>query len=102
MRAAAIALALLLTLATSGLRGEDVRVDTGLFIDNAKTPAVETQTIFADGMIYDFLLTKPEEITVFDPGHGTLTLLNVQKQTKARLTTQELLEGAVDLQTKAM
>lgn len=102
MRAAATSLALLLTLAASGLRGEDFRVDTELFIDNAKAPAVETQTIFAGGMIYDFLLTKPEEITVFDPDHGTLTLLNVQRQTKARLSTQELLEGAVALQTAAL
>jgi len=103
MRSATIFLSAALTfVALVVARGEDFRIDTDLFIGSEKEPAVETLTIFNEGEIYDFLLTKPEEITVFELKRGKLTLLDANRQLKATMTTQELLDAAVSLQAAAL
>jgi hypothetical protein len=104
MRAVVTSLALWcsLVLAGTALRGEDFRIDTEVFIGDDKDPVVETLTIFSRGRIYDFLLTKPEEITLFEPGRGILTMLDVKRQVKATIDTQELLDATLSLQTAAL
>ncbi|WP_425617209.1 hypothetical protein NA78x_000882 [Anatilimnocola sp. NA78] len=103
MRPATLLLSAALALATFGLAaGEDFRIDTELFIGSAKEPFSENLTIFNEGEIYDFLLTNSEEITVFEPRQGKLTLLDVKRQLKATMDTKELLEAALSLQAKAL
>ncbi|QDU26045.1 hypothetical protein ETAA8_11170 [Anatilimnocola aggregata] len=103
MRCATIVCSALLTMVVCGaLRGEDFRIDTEVFIGSEKKPVIETLTIFADGDIFDFLLTKPAEITVFNPSHGKLTLLNIEKKQRAVITTEELLDAAISVQTEAL
>ncbi len=90
---------------TAPAAAEDFRIDTEMFVGSEKEPSVETLTIFANGQIYDFLLTKPaefNEFTVFEPRRGILTLLDVKRQVRASMTTQELLDAAVTLQTAAI
>jgi hypothetical protein len=80
---------------------QDFRVDTELFQNQEKEPFLQTLTIFADGVIYDFRETEPREATVFDPRHGRFTLLDESRQTKASVTTQELLDFTLALETHA-
>lgn len=87
---AAITLSVLLSAATHA--DEGFRLDTDIFKGQDKTPIIETQTLFVDGQVYDFLLTKPVEITVYDPGRGQITLLDVQQRLKTVITTSEIHE----------
>lgn len=77
------------------------RVDTELFLDQDKMPLLATLTIFHSGMVYDFLLTTPQEVTVLDPLRGRMTLLDEGRRVKATITTQEILEFTLALQTHA-
>jgi hypothetical protein len=71
---------------------EDFRVDTDVFLeDNAEEPIAETLTLFSRGIVYDFILSGSEEITIFDVDRGNLVLLDTERQMKTSLTTQELL-----------
>jgi hypothetical protein len=77
------------------------RVDSELFLDQDKMPLLQTLTIFHGGMVYDFLLTTPQEVTVLDPLRGRITLLDEGRRVKATITTQEILEFTLALQTHA-
>lgn len=81
---------------------EDFRIDTEIFRGSSKTPEIEVLTIFHSGNVYDFQLTEPQEITVFEPRRGVLTLLNVKEKKKASVTTQELLNAALNMQAAAV
>jgi hypothetical protein len=81
--------------------GQDFRVDTELFQNQEKEPFLQTLTIFADGIVYDFRETEPREATVFDPRHGRFTLLDEVRHAKASVTTQELLDFTLALETHA-
>ena len=81
---------------------QEFRIDTELFKDQEKQPFLEQLTIFAtDGTIYDFRLTEPRETSVFDPRHGRFTLLDESRKAKATVTTQELLDFSLALETQA-
>jgi hypothetical protein len=82
--------------------GQEFRVDTELFESQEKKPFLEQLTIFAaDGTVYDLRLTEPQEVTVFDPRHGRFTLLDEVRKAKAAVTTQELLDFSLALETHA-
>ena len=92
--------AIALASATTG-RGEDFRIDTQVFRGASKEPVADILTIFHNGNVYDFQLASPQEITIFEPRRAMLTLLNVEKKQKASLTTVELLNAAISMQTAA-
>jgi hypothetical protein len=81
--------------------GQDFRVDTEVFAGDEKAPAVETLTIFADARMYDFLLSQ-QEMTVFDPPRGQFTLLDEARRVKATISTQDLMEFTLGLETHAV
>jgi hypothetical protein len=81
--------------------GQDFRVDTEMFKNQDKAPFVQTLTIFAEGIVYDFCLTEPLEASVFDPRNGRFTLLDESRKVKASVTTQELLDFCLALETQA-
>jgi hypothetical protein len=82
---------------------QEFRVDTELFKDQEKEPFLEQLTIFAaDGVVYDFRLTEPRETTVFDPRNGRFTLLDEARKAKAVVTTQELLQFCLALDSQAV
>jgi hypothetical protein len=82
-------------------QAQDFRVDTEVFVGAEKKPAIETLTIFADGSVYDFVLTEPRETTIFDPVRGKITLLNESERVRAAVTTQELMTFSQELEAQA-
>jgi hypothetical protein len=70
---------------------EQFRVETEVFVDGGKEPTVETVTIFSDGVVYDFLRTGVEEITVFDRDRSRLVLLDTQRKVKTELALDNIL-----------
>ena len=81
--------------------GQDFRVDTEVFFDQEKEPAVEALTIFSDGRVYDFLISQ-QEIVVFDPPRGQFILLDESRRIKAIVRTEELMEVTLELETHAV
>lgn len=81
--------------------GQDFRIDTEFFEGEVKEPVLQTLTIFAGGIVYDFRWTEPKEITVFDPLRGHFTLLDESQRIKAVVTTQELLDFSLQLEKEA-
>ena len=81
--------------------GQDFRVDTEVFFNQEKEPAVEALTIFSEGRVYDFLISQ-QEIVVFDPPRGQFTLLDEARRIKALVRTQDLMEVTLELETHAV
>ena len=71
--------------------GEEFRLETDVFVDGGKEPAVQTLTIFSEGVVYDFLFTGVEEITVFDRDRNRLVLLDTKRKVKTELTLDSIL-----------
>lgn len=82
-----------------GWTGE-FRIETDVFVDNAKEPTVETLTIFSEGVVYDFLLTGVEEITVFDQQRQRLVLLDTKRKVKTELTFDTLLQYVAQMKVQ--
>jgi hypothetical protein len=81
---------------------QEFRVDTEVFFGTEKDPKVETLTIFSEGMVYDFLLAEPREITVFDFGRGRFTLLDESRQIRAVVNAQDLMDFTRELESQAV
>jgi hypothetical protein len=77
----------------------EFRCDTEVFVGTEKQPAQETLTIFTGNLAYDFLLTKPEEITVYDFGRGQLTLLDKGRKVRTTIPTDNLLRFSAAYKT---
>jgi hypothetical protein len=74
------------------LAGEDFRCDTEVFVGKDKNPVQQTLTIFSGSVVYDFLISKPEEITVYDLGRGQITLLDKGRKLKTTIQNDDLLQ----------
>lgn len=81
--------------------GQEFRIDTEIFVGKEKEPAAETLTLFSSGLVYDFLLTGPQEVTLFDPLRGRFTLLDPGRKLRCGLATQEVLGYVLALETHA-
>lgn len=93
---------LLLSCWISGFAWSDeFRVDTDIYVGKQKQPIAQNLTIFTSGLVYDFPLAGPEEITVFDPAHGRFVLLDCQRKVKTTLTTTEIVEFAAAMKVQA-
>ncbi|HZN35834.1 MAG TPA: hypothetical protein VFB80_18520 [Pirellulaceae bacterium] len=103
MRTLTRALVLVVATVTAPLaaRGQDFRVDTELFVGTEKTPALETLTIFTDGLVYDFVLTEPREVVILDTQRGRFSLLDESRQVRASMATQDLLDFTLALESHA-
>ena len=84
---------------------QDFRIDTEVFVGPLDKkdlqPASETLTIFANDMVYDFLLAQPREITLLDPIRGRFTLLDESRKVKASLSTEEVLDYVLSFDSHA-
>jgi hypothetical protein len=80
---------------------QEFRMDTDVFLGTKKEPISETLTIFSGTMVYDFLLTAPREIVVFDAQRGTFTLLDETRKVKTTVTTEHVLAHAFALKEQA-
>lgn len=80
---------------------DDFRVETDIFLSGEKEPVAQSVTLFSGGLVYDFPLIGPQEITVFDGSRGRFVLLDVPRKTKTTLTTQELLQTTAAIKVQA-
>ncbi len=80
---------------------EDFRIETDVFLGGEKEPVAQNVTLFSGGLVYDFPLIGPQEITVFDEARGRFVLLDVPRKTKTTLTTQELLQTTAAIKVQA-
>ncbi|MCI0362063.1 MAG: hypothetical protein L0211_26580 [Planctomycetaceae bacterium] len=87
--------------ALGGAEGQEFRIDTEIFIGEEKEPAAETLTIFSQGLVYDFLLSGQEEITMLDTVRGRFTLIDPARKVKCGLAVQEVLEQTLSLEAHA-
>lgn len=76
---------------------QDFRIDTEIFGKDEKKPVSQNKTLFANGVVYDFLLGDPlvnetREITIFDPAHEEFVLLDVARRVRLTLTKKQLVE----------
>ena len=82
--------------------GQDFRVDSEVFlVGKEKEPIQETLTIFSKGKVYDFVLTEPREITIFNSQMGRFTLLDESRRVKSEISTQDLMNYVLDLHAEA-
>ena len=90
----------------SGLsaKAEDFRIETDVFLGGETEPVAQNVTLFTSGLVYDFPLIGPQEITVFDAARGRFILLDVSRKTKTTLQTHELLEitAAIKIQAQGL
>ncbi|MFW6170118.1 MAG: hypothetical protein ACODAD_06485 [Planctomycetota bacterium] len=75
--------------ATSGAARE-FRIETDIFVGKQKEPVSETLTIFSNGVVYDFLLTGCEEITLFDRDRNRLVLIDTERKIQTVLTMDDM------------
>jgi hypothetical protein len=81
--------------------GQDFRIDTEIFIGDEKQPAAEMLTIFSQGLVYDFLLSGQEEITMLDTVRGRFTLIDPVRKVKCGLSVQDVLQQTLSLEAHA-
>lgn len=96
----ALFMAALLALPGS-LTAQNFRVESEVFLGSEKEPIAESLTLFHGGVVYDFLLTAPEEISVFDPLRGRFVLLDLTRRVKATLTLDDLQIATEAIKTEA-
>jgi hypothetical protein len=89
------------TLGASAAIAQDFRVDTDVMGGDSDEILVETLTIFSGDVVYDFLLTDSQEITVFDVRRGRIVVLDPTRRVKTTLTTDQLLEFSAHIKTIA-
>lgn len=70
---------------------QEFRVETDVYLDPNPEPIVQTLTIFSEGVVFDFLLTPAEEITVFDRRRERLVLMDTQRKVKTELSLESIL-----------
>jgi hypothetical protein len=59
---------------------------------------LRTRTLFASGVVYDFLLSDTHEIAIFDSRRGRFVLLDEQRKMQTTLTTEDILKFTAAIQ----
>lgn len=84
--------ALFMSVVSLATGAEEFRCETDIFLAAKKEPVQETLTIFTGGIVYDFLLGQAEEITIYDTGRGTISLLDKKRELRTSILTDDLLQ----------
>lgn len=79
-----------LSLAPVALLADDFRVETDVFVGKQKEPIAAYLTLFSGKTIYDFTLTEPKQVTVFDTVRGRFIMLDVGRGVKTEVKLQEI------------
>jgi len=88
-------------------RGDDFRVETKVYQETETEAAFETLTVFSGDVVYDFVLGRNSDqveakiVTVFDPRHGRIVLLDADRKMQAELTTQQLADFSASIRKLA-
>ncbi len=83
--------ATVLTRFSNSVSAEDFRMETDVFAETSADPIVETLTIFRGQVIYDFMGSKGEEITILNIPRGSLVLLDTRRKLQTTITTSQLM-----------
>jgi hypothetical protein len=103
MRELTIAVTAWLFLAAPGLvHAQDFRVETDVFLGKQKEPTAQYLTIFRGGVVYDFLLGDPKEVTVHHVQQGRFLLLDPVRRVQTTVTTDDLLRLSARLKAEAL
>ena len=86
---------------TGAAIGEDFRVENAVYQGDQKKPSSESTTIFHNGVVYDCMKT-PAETVVFDKTADHFILLDLNRRTRAELTTAQLAALTDQLQLMAV
>lgn len=70
---------------------DDFRMETDVFFGTQTDPIVETLTIFRSQVIYDFMGSDGEEITIFDIPRGSIVLVDTKRKMKTSISTSQLM-----------
>lgn len=85
-------------LVANHVQADDFLVETDIFVGMANEPAVQTRTLFASGVVYDFMLTGSQEIVIFDPKRGKFVLLDRGHRVQTALANEEILKFTAGIQ----
>lgn len=100
----AVGVGMLLSMAVHPIRAEDFRIETKIFVGDAKQPASETTTLFSEKGVYDFI-AEPQQVAVFmrpsGAKPGRFILLDGPNRIKTTLTTDQLTSTMDKLRTWA-
>ncbi len=80
---------------------DDFRVETKIFPGKEANPSSEITTLFHSGKVYDYL-GKPAVVTVFDPQHDRVILLDTARKIRAEVKYEELTQFASSLRARAI
>jgi hypothetical protein len=80
---------------------QDFRVETDVFLNDNKEPAAQYLTIFKGGVVYDFGLDGPKEVTIYDVGRGRFILLDPKRSMQVEISLDELRRHTADLKAAA-
>ena len=77
----------------SSVNGQDstaFRINTDIYDDESKPPIKTTLTLFSEGVYYDFDDTQSHWITIIDPNHGRIILLDRSRQLRTEIAMERL------------
>jgi hypothetical protein len=77
---------------------EPFRVETDIFVGRETEP-LQYLTLFSGRLVYDFRVTKPEEVTIYDWERNRIVLLDPARKTKASLATDDVLSFTAGIKT---
>lgn len=77
---------------------EPFRVETDIFVGKETEP-IQYLTLFQGRLVYDFRVTKPEEVTLYDWDRNRIVLVDPARKTKATLATDEVLNFTAGIKT---
>jgi hypothetical protein len=80
---------------------QDFRVETDVFVGKNKEPAAQYLTVFKAGVVYDFMLNKPEEVIIYDVKRGRFVLLDPARRMQTEVTLEKLRELTADIKLAA-
>lgn len=80
----------LFDLAPGSASAEEFRVDSKVFLKDAKEPFAEITTLFRAGVVYDYV--NDGEITVFDPVRQRFILLDPARKVKCEVLSKRIRE----------
>lgn len=83
------------------LQADDFAIRTHIFEAGRPKAVAENLTVFQDGLVYDFALTAPKRVTLFDRDAGLFRLTDPEAQTQTTLTVDELLQFVATEQARA-
>ncbi len=84
----------------AAVHADDFRIDSRVYQGKDELPQSESTTIFANGRIYDFL-NSPRELTIYDPPHDRIVVMDLEKNHKTEIRTEQLLRFREELLARA-